>query len=709
MQSTGQSRRFINPAAPHLWHGGDYNPEQWERGDWELDMDLMDQAQVNVATVGVFSWASIEPAEGRYEWGWLDEALDLLASRGKRAILATPSAAMPAWLSKKHPEILRTGPDGVRRRHGERVNFCWSHPEYLDRCRTMSTLLAERYGEHPALVMWHVSNEYGGACHCERCERRFREWLQRKFDGNLDRLNRAYWTRFWSHRFTEWDQIEIPGGPYGETSMPGLSLDWRRFVTWQVVEFFLNESRPLREHAPGVPVATNMMGTYPGIDYWKLAEHVDVAAWDSYPCFVDRPIGVSDWHKVALQHDLNRSFHPDRPFLLIECSPDSSNWYPVMQLKRPGLHSMEGLLAVAHGSDGVLYFQWRQSRGGIEKFHGAVITHDGRSDTRVFREVASLGASLRSLEGVAGTTVESDCALVYDWENGWAIELAGGPHSERMDYGQTCVAHYGALARLGASIDVVEQGCDFDRYRLIVAPMLYLLKPGVADRLERFVFEGGTLVCTYWTGIVDENDLLLPGPRPGPLAKVLGIRAEETDGLHEGASVRVRFNQVGCSLEGRVVNAHILCDLIQLEGAEQLAAYEGEFYARTPAVTAHRYGQGRAYYVGARLEQHGIDAIVAHAAAEADIRRSLGTLLPEGVIARKRLGGDREYLFVLNLLDSSIEVPVVESGWRDVANDSEWVARLTVPGYGVAVAMRPIDVRGQGDRAGRGGLEVVNR
>ncbi|MGV3614049.1 MAG: beta-galactosidase [Fimbriimonas sp.] len=635
------SPRFQSPV---ILHGGDYNPEQWPREVWDEDARMMDLANWNVATVGVFSWVTLEPEEGRFEFDWLDEVMDRLHRGGRRAILATPSAAAPAWLSQRYPETRRVGADGVRMRHANRVNYCWTSPVYREKTRAMARKLAERYGDHPALALWHVSNEYGGACHCDLCAEAFRDWLKVKFRGDLDRLNAAYWARFWSHTFTDWSQIEIPGPPHGESSLHGLAIDWRRFVSDQILEFFLNERAPLREITPDVPITTNLMGFYPGVDPWKFAPHLDVISWDSYPGFGGDLADPQTWASVGFAHDLNRSLK-GQPFLLMECTPSASNWYEEMSLKRPGMHRLEGMQAVAHGADGVGYFQWRQSRGGQEKFHGGVVAHDGTERTRVFRDVADLGAALAEIPDVAGTpSPPAQAAIVYDWEVAWAIEDAVGPRMKGKDYLLTCRAHYTPFWEAGVAVDVISSDIDLSPYRLVVAPMLYMLKPGVADRIAEFVRNGGTFVTTYWTGIADENDRCFQGGFPGPLREVMGIWSEEIDALREGQTNAVEIaagNPLG--LGGRY-EARQLCDLIHAESAEVLATYGEDFYAGRPALTRNRFGAGEAYYVASRNDAAFLRDLLRALVARTGIEPAFDVALPEGVTARKR----GEHLFLMN-------------------------------------------------------------
>ena len=422
----------LNQRLPRLWHGGDYNPEQWPREVWTDDVAMMVDTEYHVATLGVFSWVKLEPREGEFDFEWLDDIVARLAEADRFFILATPSAAPPAWMSKKYPEIIRTGADRVRRLHGNRVNYNFSSPIYQEKCRIIATKLAERYGNHPNLLAWHVSNEYGGADYGAESAEAFREWLKVKFNHSLDALNEAYWTAFWSHSFTDWSEIDPPGGPYGETAIQGLTVDWRRFTTDQTVSLMEIEAAPLRDISPHVPITTNMMGTYPELDYRKFSKHLDFISWDSYPAFTGPMTEARTWIAAAFRHDLMRGLKRGTPWLLMEYSPGSSNWYESMALKRPGVHRFEGWQAVAHGADGVQYFQWRQSRGSQEQFHGAVVSHGSSRTARVYQEVRQLGHELAEWPEVIGSVPKPEVAVIFDWEARWGFEATQARDGDRL-------------------------------------------------------------------------------------------------------------------------------------------------------------------------------------------------------------------------------------------------------------------------------------
>ena len=674
----------INPRFPQMLHGGDYNPDQWSADVWREDMRLMKLANCNAMSVGIFAWTRLEPEEGRFDFSWLDEVMDLLAENGGYAVLATPSGARPAWMSAKYPEVLRVNNMRQRILHGERHNHCMTSPVYREKVQTINHKLAERYKDHPALLVWHISNEYGGECHCDLCQAAFRDWLRKKYDNDLDKLNHAWWAAFWSHTYTAWEQIESPS-PIGEMNLHGLNLDWKRFTTDQTIDFYNCEIQPLRALTPDVPITTNFMGLYTGLNYPRFAQAVDVVSWDSYPVWHASGSDAQLAAAIAFVHDQNRSMKGGKPFMLMESVPSATNWSPVPKLKRPGMHRLSSLQAVAHGSDSVQYFQWRKSRGSAEKFHGAVVDHVGHEHTRVFQDVAEVGADLRKLAPVVGASVKPDVAIIYDWENRWAIDDMQALGRDRRKYAETCIEHYRPFWSRGIPVDVIPEWADFAGYKLLVAPMLYMLQPGVAERIRQFVADGGTLVTTYWSGLVDENDLTFLGGWPGGgLREVLGIWDEETDTIapDERNSVAMTGgNPLGLagSYESRDYFA-----LIHAEGAEVLATYTDDFYAGRPALTVNRYGQGMAYYMASRGETRFLDDFYGKLAADLNLLRALPVDLPQGVTAQLREDGENRFIFVMNFNPQPVSVPL-DGTYTGMLTGQPVTGALDLPAYGIEV------------------------
>ncbi len=657
------------PKVAALLHGADYNPEQWENypGIIEKDITMMQQAKCNVMSVGIFSWAKLEPREGEYDFAWLDAVIEKLYAAGIHIFLATPSGARPAWMSQKYPEVLRVGRHRVPALHGGRHNHCMTSPVYREKTLKINRLLAERYSQHPAVLGWHISNEYGGECHCGLCQQKFRDWLKARYK-TLDALNHAWWSTFWSHTYTDWSQIESPA-PQGEVSIHGLNLDWRRFNTAQVSDFCRHEVAPLKAVNADLPVTTNFMEYFYDYDYWQLAKEIDFISWDSYPMWHREKEETTLACYTAMYHDMMRSLKGGKPFVLMESTPSTTNWQPISKLKKPGMHILSSLQAVAHGADSVQYFQWRKSRGSVEKFHGAVIDHVGHLDTRVGREVSKLGDMLARLSVVAGCRTEARVAIIFDQQSRWAMDDAAGPRNMGLEYEKTVNEHYRPFWEKGIAVDVIDADQPLSQYALVIAPMLYMVRQGFAERAEAFVAEGGHLVTTYWSGIVDETDLCFTGGFPGPLRKLLGIWAEEIDCLGEGERNLVQGLAGNASgLQGPYQVRH-LCELIHTETAQALATYRDDFYAGRPAVTVNRFGNGKAWHVASRNDLQFQRDFFAGIINELALPQAVDADFPPGVVATARTDGESTWVFVQNFTAQQQLVTLPE-GYTDSMTDA---------------------------------------
>ncbi|OMD40479.1 beta-galactosidase [Paenibacillus odorifer] len=670
----------ISSKAPVMLHGADYNPEQWLKYPEILreDIRLMKLANCNVMSVGIFSWVSLEPEEGVFTFDWLDSVLDSFAENGIYAFLATPSGARPAWMSEKYPEVLRVERNRVHNLHGFRHNHCFTSPVYREKTAILNAKLAERYSQHPAVIGWHISNEFGGECHCDLCQNAFRDWLKVKYNNSLDEVNHAWWATFWSHTYTSWTQIESPA-PHGETQVHGLNLDWRRFVSERTIDFCQHEINTVRPYNPALPITTNMH-MIDGIDYRELAKILDVVSWDAYPEWHYTEDGddarLAAW--TAMHYDLMRSFKK-KPFLLMESTPSLTNWQSVSKLKRPGMHKLSSLQAVAHGSDSVQYFQWRKSRGSSEKFHGAVVDHSGHSETRVFKDVTEVGKTLAGMTEVVGTSTPVRTAIIFDWDNRWAIKDAQGIRNSGLRYEETVLQHYRALWELGIPVDMIGSGDDLSSYSLVIAPMLYLISEENGKRIEKFVEQGGNFLATYWSGVVNETDLCHLGGFPGPLRRTLGIWAEETEGLHSrdlNGVVMQASNALNLSGD---YDAHEIAELIHLEGAEALGTYRSDFYAGRPALTVNRFGEGNAYHLATRVKDASFYVeLYAAITAKAGITRALDSELPTGVTAQLRTDGESDYIFVQNYSGSPQAVKLDGVDYTDLSSGTTAPAVLNL-------------------------------
>lgn len=674
----------ISKEIPKMLHGADYNPEQWKKYPEVLEEDirLMKEANCNVMSIGMFSWSSLEPEEGVFTFDFLDQLLDKLYQNGIYVFLATPSGARPAWMSEKYPEVLRVQANRVRNLHGMRHNHCYTSPVYREKVTIINTKLAERYSNHPAVIGWHISNEYGGDCHCPLCQEAFRNWLKEKYQ-TLENLNDAWWTTFWSHTFTSWSQLESPS-PHGESMVHGMNLDWRRFVTDQTLDFYRHEIKPLKAANPDLPVTTNFMEAFEGLNYAKFAQDLDVVSWDSYPTWHDTQDESELAAFIGMNHDMFRSLKDGQPFLLMESTPSLTNWQPISKLKKPGMHALSSLQAVAHGSDSVQYFQWRKSRGSSEKFHGAVVDHVGHENTRVFQEVKELGEYLGKLDDIVGTTVKAEVAIIFDTENRWAVKDAQGPRNAGVHYERTVREHYQAFWEQGIPVDIIDSEKDLSKYKVVVAPMLYMVRSGVGEAMEQFVKNGGTLVATYWTGIVDENDLTFLTGFPGPLRKTLGIWSEEIDALYD--EERRTIEMIGNNDLGIVgeFEARELCDLIHLEGAKALAVYKDDFFAGRPALTVNEFGKGKAYYIASRNEHAFHQSFYRKLADQLALKRALNSVLPKGVSAQVRTDGEKEFIFVMNFSDQKKQVQLNEE-FIELLTEKKVSGRLELSEYDVKI------------------------
>lgn len=677
-----------------LLHGADYNPDQWLNAEGLVreeilkeDIRLMKKSGCNVMSVGIFAWATLEAEEGRYDFRWLRQVMDKLYENGIYTILATPSGARPHWLTDRYPETSRVDAFGRRHGKGGRHNHCYTSPLYREKVREMNSALAREFGGHPGLLLWHVSNEYSGDCHCPLCVAAFRDYLKQRYQ-RIEHLNAAWWTSFWSHNYQSFDQIDPPS-PLGEMELHGLKLDWRRFQSAQTLDFFIEEIKPLRELTPKVPLTTNFhefVDPLDGLDYWIFAPYIDVISWDNYPYWHGERKAKVEAARRAFIHDINYSLKR-KPFLLMESSPGATNWQPVAKQRRPGMHALASMQAVAHGSNSVQYFQWRKGLGGSEKFHAAVVDHYPTENTRMFREIAGLGQDLSRLSPLhAADRPQAQVAIINDWDNLWALNDAEGPRRKGRDYFDTLVAHYQPFFDRGISCEVIDSRCDFSAYKLLIAPMLYLMKPGVATRMEEFVRAGGTLVTGYFSGVVNETDLCFTNGRPGPLKALVGLWSEELDALYDGESCPVKA-EPDSGLKGPY-EAHTFCEYTHLEGAKALALFDADYYKGCPALSENRFGLGKAYYIAFRSSDAFLDDFLGGLADQIGLKRAIQIPLPEALTAALREDGQNAYILLQNYGDSAQSLSL-DRDYTDALSGEALKGEIVMPAYSYRVLQRP--------------------
>ncbi|MER8154705.1 beta-galactosidase [Streptomyces sp. NPDC094472] len=612
-----------------ILYGGDYNPEQWPESLWHDDIRLMRRAGVTTVTLGVFSWARLEPRPSARDFGWLDRVMDLLHDGGIEVCLATPTASPPPWMGSRHPETLPRDETGSVVWYGSRNQFCASSPVYRDYALRITEDLADRYGGHPALRMWHVGNEYGTHCWCDETARHFRRWLRARY-GGLDALNEAWGTAFWSQRYDSWEEI-IPPRRAQYMINPGQGLDFRRFTSDALLECFTAERDALAARTPRIPVTTNFMPLFIGQDGWAWAAEEDVVSVDLYP-------DPKDPHAAAygaMVQDLTRS-QAGGPWILMEQAAGPVNWRGVNHPKPDGLMRLWSLQAVARGADGICFFQWRQSRQGSEKFHSGMVPHAGEH-SRTFARVRGLGAELRELAPVTGSDVPARAAILHDWHSWWATVQDGRPSSQ-VPYEGLLRAWHRALWERNLTTDFAHPHADLTDYVLVAVPQLYLLTDEALDNLAAYVRGGGTLVCGFFTGVADEDDRVRPGGVDRRLRELLGIRTvhewwplDEGETLDAGGAWLGPFHGTGWSED------------LEPSTAEPVARVKGGELDGRPAVTRHAYGAGTAWYVSTLPEPAALRALLARAAEEAGLAPVLPGL-PEGVEAVER----GPYLFLLN-------------------------------------------------------------
>jgi beta-galactosidase len=626
----------------NIWFGGDYNPEQWPREVWDDDVTLMQRGGISLATVAVFSWAKLEPREGEFDFEWLDVVLDKLHAGGIRVDLATATASPPPWLTHSYPEVLPITAEGVRLAAGSRQQYCPSSPVFRRLAARLVTALAQRYGAHPALELWHVSNEYGchvSHCYCAVSAESFRAWLREKY-ATIEALNFAWGTAFWSQQYSTFDEIYPPSAA-PTTRNPTQLLDFDRFSSDELIACYRVETAILRAATPNIPITTNFMGWFKPANYWKWAAEVDVVADDSYPDPSDPLSPVVG----GMVRDLMRSLRGGQPWILMEQAPSAVNWREHNAPKAPGMQRAWSYQAVARGADGILYFQWRQSVAGAEKFHSALVPHAG-TDSRVWRETEQLGAELGRLGEVAGTRVPARVAIMFDWDSWWSIEQSALP--AQQSYIDGLFAWYREFYDRNVVIDFVSPTSTLDGYSLVVVPSLFVMTVDAARKLDAYVQSGGHLLVTHQTGITDENGHISAGGCLGELQQTLGVRIEEFAPLAAPTGQPLP----GISMTSELLGAgrgEIWSEFLHARTAQVQATFSGGALDGWAALTRNSAGTGAAWYVATLPERAARGALVQHLLDEAGVEFGHGPL---------EVVGRGDLTFVINHGSDSQHVPL---------------------------------------------------
>ncbi|MDO5722271.1 MAG: beta-galactosidase [Actinomycetaceae bacterium] len=665
-------------------YGGDWNPDQWPEETVREDIELMQEAGVNLVSLAIFSWAKLEPSPGQYDFGWLRQIMDQCAEAGIFVDLATGTASPPVWMARQDPNSLPVNSSGVRMEFGSRQQYCPSSPTYRKHARALASALAREFQDHPALAMWHVNNEYAChtfTCHCSACTTQFQEWLRARY-RDIDALNRAWNTYFWAQIYSDFSQIHTPKDA-PTLRNPAQMLDYWRFSDEQLLSLYRAEADAVREYTAHLPVTTNFMGDFLPLNYREWARYVDVVSDDCYP----EPSRADSAHEVAFRADLMRSFKQGQPFILMEQTTGMVQWRAQNAMKRPGQFRLWSLACVAHGADGILQFQWRQSPGGAEMFHSAMVDHSKRLSRR-WPEVVQLGADLQNLREVLGSRVETEVAVVADWDSARALHLSEGPTQFPAVFDGPRQWHR-TLWEANIPCDLIGVEDDLDRYRVIIVSQMVIDYPDFASRLTAAVKAGAQVVVTAPTAVMDPTMRAVLDGYLGSLSPLLGVRVTDlnllapqeaesgvegrgrphpvTDrissavgvpGASDTRAVEVENLALRRALEGLcdptpAIHTGLWGELLKIDSdeVEVAATFADGDLAGEPAITRHQVGQGQAWYVATDLDSVGRAALLRVLAASGRVSMRANDL-PAGVEYVRR----GELDFYLNHGDKAVEL-----------------------------------------------------
>lgn len=667
------------PAKGAMLIGVDYYPEHWPKERWETDISLMKKAGFNTVRLAEFSWIKMEPAEGRFEFGWLDDAVALLAHHNMNVILGTPTAVMPGWVARKYPETLRQERDGTRMVWGGRKHNCFSSGTYRLLSERITRAMAEHFAAAPNVIGWQTDNEFGGGeCHCKTCLAEFQDWLRNKY-GTLDALNRAWGNHFWGLNCTTWGEITFPDNRTDETwamGNPSACLDFKHFTSWLRVRFQADQVRIIREICPEDFVTHNFMGLYSDLDYYNLSDDLDFVTWDNYPIWSNEP---DIPYTASLAADVMRGLKR-KNFMIMEQTAGPCGWGTFGRNPWPGEIRKITYQQLAHGSDGQIWFRWRTCTVGREQYWHGLLGHDGKP-LRRYDEAAQTTEELRRLEDfLKGTTVVSEVAILYDYDNLWSLNFQPGYEGNSLQ--AAILRYYRALCRAGVNADIVNRRADLAEYKLVLTPDLAMMPDETARRLVAYVENGGVLLADCRTGVKDCNNLCHERTLPGLLSSALGIRIEEYGALGPDT----RYVVSGEPGLGGSYTAIRYTDWVIPEGAETLARYPEQWHMKPfSAVTRNSRGLGKGWYVGTVVEEESFyDALIGQLLRDAGIVPIVDP--PEGVEVSIRQGRGRTLLFLINHTQQPAMVDVPKGG-IELLSGVRMEKTLKLDRFDVAVVM----------------------
>jgi len=646
-----------------MYLGVDYYPEHWERERCEVDASLMEKAGIEVVRLAEFAWSKLEPEDGIYDFSWLDEAISILNKHNIKVVLCTPTAAPPAWLIEKHPDILPVNRNGQRMSFGARRHYCITSKVYYYYSRRIIKKMAEHYKDNPQVIGWQVDNEFGGPkCYCDNCKREFQLWLKNRYK-TLEDLNKAWGNAFWSHDYTSWEQIPLPIVYYHN---PAFDLDFRRFFSDMTVKYSNMQIKLLKELNPDKFVTHNFMGLFPELDYYELAKEYDFVSWDNYPR------GIENRYRSALAHDVMRGLKKKNFWIMEEqCSyltrEDITRTFPPGEMRLWTYHCF------AHGAETVVYFRWRACNFGIEQFHSGILQHDGTDKSISYRELLQIKEEIQRVgPKIEGSKIVSPVAIIYDYEDIW-VNCAYG-EKPMYDYPGEIIRFYKAIKKLGINVDTIRPTDDFSPYKVVIAPLLYVMTDEIAENIKRYVSNGGIFIAGFRCAIKDKNSNILKEVLPGKLRDLFGI------GIYAWDNIRDRVVEIK-DKDGKVYKGDTFADLITPEGAEVIAWYNSGWYTPYSAVTVNSYGKGMAYYIGCGISQEFYDSLINNLLSGYALKE---ILFPEEVEVNIREKDDRRFIFVNNFSDKMTQIEIKREMFDLIAEKSVQ-GKITMDPFGIMI------------------------